>query len=466
MIDFSTVVALDGHHLQEWELSWPTWVKFRPELLQRPLILLLDDASSLEGWRARLGFVQHPDCRLVLVAAPPQCASQREKMLSAFVLLAPQLVNTPWLLKLDTDTVARHQDPTWCAQDRVASQDGALPVFSSPAWHYTKPAAWLTTLEEWGSGHPFLKDFPPLGLNPPPGTRTFRHRRCISWCFFAQTAWCRRVAEQVGPRLPIPSHDTLLWYWAARTGQPFRLEQMKRFGWEHVRPRRLAAVVKSIGEGEQVLAPAIPLPRRNPHMIVFESVLRSLQPRRGAEIGVAAGVLSGHLLEAFPDLTLHLIDPWCTFPSDHPYWRSGDRHARMDEAKKQLVYQQAMQAVAFAGARAVVHKAFSVEAAQSIPDQALDFVFIDGDHSYLGVRSDLEAWFPKVRAGGILAGHDYGHRRDRKGIWGVAKATQEFAAARGLTIHLPGATVWYAWLPAPSERHPATPAVGVVAPNY
>lgn len=49
----------------------------------------------------------------------------------------------------------------------------------------------------------------------------------------------------------------------------------------------------------------------------------------------------------------------------------------------------------------------SVIGATRYPDRSLDFVFIDGDHSYDGVMRDLVAWIPKVKVGGILAGHDY-----------------------------------------------------------
>jgi hypothetical protein len=50
---------------------------------------------------------------------------------------------------------------------------------------------------------------------------------------------------------------------------------------------------------------------------------------------------------------------------------------------------------------------FSVEAAKQFEDGYFDFVYIDADHSYKGVTEDLEAWYPKVRKGGMIAGHDY-----------------------------------------------------------
>jgi hypothetical protein len=49
----------------------------------------------------------------------------------------------------------------------------------------------------------------------------------------------------------------------------------------------------------------------------------------------------------------------------------------------------------------------SVEAAKQFEDGYFDFVYIDANHTYESVIADLEAWYPKVRKGGMIAGHDY-----------------------------------------------------------
>ena len=50
----------------------------------------------------------------------------------------------------------------------------------------------------------------------------------------------------------------------------------------------------------------------------------------------------------------------------------------------------------------------SVDAVASVPDGSLDWVFIDADHAYKAVRTDVISWAPKLKPGGLMSGHDYG----------------------------------------------------------
>lgn len=54
----------------------------------------------------------------------------------------------------------------------------------------------------------------------------------------------------------------------------------------------------------------------------------------------------------------------------------------------------------------------SFTAARIFPDNSLDFVFLDGDHTYAGIKADIAAWLPKVKQGGVIAGHDCEMRWD------------------------------------------------------
>ncbi len=60
----------------------------------------------------------------------------------------------------------------------------------------------------------------------------------------------------------------------------------------------------------------------------------------------------------------------------------------------------------------VVYSGDSHVIAEEFNDGAFDFVYIDADHSYEAVKRDIAAWLPKIKPGGIIAGHD----RVREGV--------------------------------------------------
>jgi predicted O-methyltransferase YrrM len=62
----------------------------------------------------------------------------------------------------------------------------------------------------------------------------------------------------------------------------------------------------------------------------------------------------------------------------------------------------------------------SVIAAKQFKDESISFLFLDADHYYKAVILDIEAWLPKIKIGGIFAGHDY-----TKGYQGVIPAVKE-----------------------------------------
>jgi len=64
---------------------------------------------------------------------------------------------------------------------------------------------------------------------------------------------------------------------------------------------------------------------------------------------------------------------------------------------------------------------------EQVPNESLDCVFVDGDHSYEAVSKDLDFWWQKVRSGGQLLGDDYW-------MTDVAKAVHEFADSHNLKL--------------------------------
>jgi hypothetical protein len=58
----------------------------------------------------------------------------------------------------------------------------------------------------------------------------------------------------------------------------------------------------------------------------------------------------------------------------------------------------------------------SVEASKLYENNTLDFVFIDACHAYECVKEDIDHWLPKVKSGGILAGHDFHYESVNKAV--------------------------------------------------
>lgn len=88
----------------------------------------------------------------------------------------------------------------------------------------------------------------------------------------------------------------------------------------------------------------------------------------------------------------------------------------------------------FKGTKCELVKGFSVDVAKKMPNGTLDWIYIDADHSYKSVKEDLEAWYPKVRRGGIISGHDYVEYSNGGIDFGVIQAVDEFCLKHGYDI--------------------------------
>lgn len=138
--------------------------------------------------------------------------------------------------------------------------------------------------------------------------------------------------------------------------------------------------------------------------VVFAKDYFGRIPVVGAEVGVFEGRNATRLLNNLNITKLHLIDKWDPSYYDIPK----DYHSEVVEKFKSLAN------------KVNIIKASSSEAVDNFKDGLLDFVYIDADHSYEGCLEDLNLWYPKVRSGGIVCGHDYYI------VPKVAKAVDEF----------------------------------------
>lgn len=160
-----------------------------------------------------------------------------------------------------------------------------------------------------------------------------------------------------------------------------------------------------------------------------------------AEVGVREGTYSHYLLTHWRGAKLYSIDAWTESPG---YFYSGD--APTPQAEHDMVYQKTVAMLAPFGARSVILRQWSLDAAEQFRDGALDFCFIDAAHEYENVKRDLAAWYPKVRRGGILAGHDYTNETEDGIHYGVKRAVDEFCREHGLKLILTRELFKPSWL--------------------
>lgn len=165
-----------------------------------------------------------------------------------------------------------------------------------------------------------------------------------------------------------------------------------------------------------------------------QEILNRLPPGPvvGAEIGVFSGKTSAALLKR-EGLKLYMVDTWAPFLADEIL--IADR----DEQEKN--YQQAIEATQFNKSMRWILRMDSLKAAEFLAEP-LDFVFIDGDHSYIAVRADIKAWLPNLKKGGLLSGHDYANPDYNFGK-DVKRAVDEFAKQNGYEVDLGHDFTWF-----------------------
>lgn len=121
-------------------------------------------------------------------------------------------------------------------------------------------------------------------------------------------------------------------------------------------------------------------------------------PMTAVEIGVAEGLFSRDLLTEGIEL-LYSVDAWTTLDQKGDGSQPEDWHNSNYENAVNLLKP-------FVG-KSIILKGFSNEMAAEITNNSLGLVYIDCDHSYEGVKADIENYYPKLVSGGIMAFHDY-----------------------------------------------------------
>jgi lipopolysaccharide biosynthesis glycosyltransferase len=150
-----------------------------------------------------------------------------------------------------------------------------------------------------------------------------------------------------------------------------------------------------------------------------------------SEIGVFEGEFSEFLLSAARLQEFYIVDLFDGVVG------SGDKNGNdYKEIEMSDVYAHLLRKYR-SSETVTVYKGSSQDFFRHIPDDTLDFVYIDGDHTYEGCRSDLENAYAKVKKGGYILGHDYSFnpfKTENTYDFGVKKAVDHFCESRRQAI--------------------------------
>ena len=163
-----------------------------------------------------------------------------------------------------------------------------------------------------------------------------------------------------------------------------------------------------------------------------ESVKFSRNFFRGKKLtAVEIGSLKGeHALSILQNLNvekLYIIDPY----EDYKDYKEGRSQKSLSRAERECRRRLSPYLK-----KVVFIKKYSNDAVKEIPKE-IDYIYIDGNHDYEFVRDDLKNYFPLVKLGGIVAGHDIQYK-------GVSDAVVEFSCKNKIkNLHIGDRRDWW-----------------------
>ena len=169
-------------------------------------------------------------------------------------------------------------------------------------------------------------------------------------------------------------------------------------------------------------------------------LLQEHKLKSGIEVGVKQGEFAKTILEGWELCeAYHLVDVW---EKQENY----KDVANVNNDVQNKFYKETLDNVQKYGEKIHVHRMLSTEAANKFMKESIDFIYLDARHDYCAVMEDLEHYWPILKPGGIMAGHDYNENSEVRGQdWGLCSdgtrnelavkgAVNDFFLSKGLTI--------------------------------
>lgn len=150
--------------------------------------------------------------------------------------------------------------------------------------------------------------------------------------------------------------------------------------------------------------------RASPSPAVFVEV--------GVWLGQSAIFMASQIAKSGKDIQFFAVDPWNRMDFYQNNFQKHLAHVHSRGGSPRAAFNRNVQE---SGLGHLIHpvQMNSIDFARTLEDRSVDFAFLDGDHTFLGLLADLRAWWPKIKPGGYLAGHDYKRWRYPGVRWAV-----------------------------------------------
>lgn len=156
----------------------------------------------------------------------------------------------------------------------------------------------------------------------------------------------------------------------------------------------------------------------------------------GVEVGSASGQFAATIAAQWEGKELWMVDPWASQDKE-VYREATNEHG---EFKRWL---EECERLCQRDNRIHMLQMLSVDASKKFEDASLDWVYIDGNHSARAVMADLDAWWPKVKLGGIIGGHDFLTKTDDGWFAEVDQAVVRWTKEHNVTFSVSSCTSWW-----------------------
>lgn len=162
----------------------------------------------------------------------------------------------------------------------------------------------------------------------------------------------------------------------------------------------------------------------------------------GVEVGTHRGEFANEILALWEAGTLYCVDPWANSPDYE--WQA---KFLKDSEDRDQDFAQAKYVLQPYGGRAVCMRGLSNVLVRAFLNESLDFVYLDGDHTEPAVTQDIQLWWPKVKPGGLLLGHDIVMSSGPDDNWALAiqPAVFKFAEQQGRDVYLIPERYGHSW---------------------